>query len=662
VAHGFTENHSGLIYSSQSGGINESYSDMAGEAAKYYMRGTNDFMCGFDIYKNPTQALRYLCNPPQDGISIDHVSDYYEGMDVHYSSGIFNKAFCLIAQSDGWTTRMAFDVFTRANMVYWIPSSTFQQGAEGARDAALDLGYPCVDVRDAFLVVGITIDCVGLPTANFDFTTSHLNRTVVFTDTSTCPGCAITNWDWDFGDGNTSTAQNPTHTYAADGTYTVTLTVTNSSSDTDSISKDVTVPGPPPSVGNTEIFGSRSVSIYRRAMPFTMPETGTISTVNMYHDAGTGSMILGVYEGEGMPTNRLGLTASTPLNPVADWQSIDLTAPVQITGGTTVWLAWVYENNPGIAYKTGTPGRVESPDTWAGGMPDPFGTGIQADFLYSIFAYYTTTGENIPPTADFTYTVNDLTVDFTDTSNDPDGTIVSWLWDFGDGNTSTAQHPSHTYATYGTYTVTLTVTDDDDATGSVSKDVTLTAPTPPTADFTFTTDCLTACFTDTSTDDGTIVSWLWDFGDGNTSTQQNPCHTYAVAGTYTVTLTVTDNDSLTDSISKVVTVVDCPEDEMYVYDITQTPKIAGKNYESTAVVTIWDTNNNPVANATVYITWSGVVSGSASGATAADGTVSFKSDKVKSNGPFTITVDNVTHATLTYNPALNVETSDTATF
>jgi PKD repeat protein len=397
-------------------------------------------------------------------------------------------------------------------------------------------------------------------------------------------------------------------------------------------------------------------------MPFTMPETGTISAVNMYHDAGTGSMILGVYEGEGMPTNRLGVTVSTPLNPVSDWQTIDLTSPCVVTGNTTVWLAWVYENNPGIAYKTGTPGRVESPDTWAGGMPDPFGTGVQADFLYSIFAYYTTDGGNIPPTADFTYSINDLTVDFTDTSNDPDGNIVSWLWDFGDGNTSTAQNPSHTYAAYGTYTVTLTVTDDDDATDSVSKDVTLTAPTPPVADFTFTTDCLTACFTDASTDDGTIESWLWDFGDGNTSTEQNPCHTYAAAGTYTVTLTVTDDDSLTDSTSKSVTVVDCPQDEMYVNDITQVPRIRGQNYNSIATVTIWDTNSAPVANATVYITWSGVVSGSASGVTGADGTVTFESDKLKSTGPFTITVDNVTHATLTYNPALNVETTDSATF
>ncbi|NIM15748.1 MAG: hypothetical protein GTO45_27485, partial [Candidatus Aminicenantes bacterium] len=159
VSHGFTENdnNSNLIYSGQSGGINESFSDMAGEAAKYYMRGTNDFMCGYDIYKAPNKALRYLYNPPLDGISIDHVDDYYEGMDVHYSSGIFNKAFYLIATSPGWNTRKAFDIFVKANQHYWQPSTNFQQGAEGAQDAALDYGYSCKDVAEAFAVVGIPL-------------------------------------------------------------------------------------------------------------------------------------------------------------------------------------------------------------------------------------------------------------------------------------------------------------------------------------------------------------------------------------------------------------------------------------------------------------------------------------------------------------------------
>ncbi len=159
VSHGFTDYNSDLIYSGQSGGINESFSDMAGEGSKYYMRGTNDFMVGFDIFKNPTGALRYMYDPPLDGHSIDHVDDYYPGMDVHYSSGIFNKAFYLIATSPGWTTQMAFDIFVKANQDYWVPSTNFQQGAEGAQDAAEDYGYPCEDVRDAFAVVGIPLTC-----------------------------------------------------------------------------------------------------------------------------------------------------------------------------------------------------------------------------------------------------------------------------------------------------------------------------------------------------------------------------------------------------------------------------------------------------------------------------------------------------------------------
>lgn len=187
---------------------------------------------------------------------------------------------------------------------------------------------------------------------------------------------------------------------------------------------------------------------------------------------------------------------------------------------------------------------------------------------------------------------------------------------------------------------------------------------PPVADFTyyFPTSDLTVAFEDQSYDpDGTIVSWDWDFGDSNTSTEQHPIHTYASAGTYPVTLTVTDNEGATDSVTKDVT-VSGPTPEMYVFDISMSIKKKGKNYEATAVITIKDTDGNVVPDATVYVTWSGVVSGTGSGITLSDGTVTFKSAKKKSTGPFTITVDNVTHATLNYNPALNNETSDSITY
>ncbi len=184
---------------------------------------------------------------------------------------------------------------------------------------------------------------------------------------------------------------------------------------------------------------------------------------------------------------------------------------------------------------------------------------------------------------------------------------------------------------------------------------------PPVADFTYTINGLTVTFTDQSYDpDGTVVSWLWDFGDGSTSTLQNPVHTYIGYGTYSVTLTVTDNEGATGTVTKIIT-LSGPQPDIYVFDITQTITKQGANYKSTAVVTIKDTNGDLVPDATVYITWSGVVGGSDSGVTLSNGTVTFVSASVKKQtGPFTITVTNVTHATKTYNPSLNIETSDTA--
>lgn len=183
---------------------------------------------------------------------------------------------------------------------------------------------------------------------------------------------------------------------------------------------------------------------------------------------------------------------------------------------------------------------------------------------------------------------------------------------------------------------------------------------PPVADFTYSVDGLTVTFTDLSYDpDGTIVSWLWDFGDGNTSTQQNPIHTYAAPGSYSVSLTVTDNEGANGTVTKIITVGDL---YMYVYDISMSLNRTGRNYVATAVITIMDTIGNPVPDATVYVTWSGCYSGSTSGVTGSDGTVTFTTPKVKCSGPFTITVDNVTHATIPYDPGLNNETSDSITY
>ena len=180
---------------------------------------------------------------------------------------------------------------------------------------------------------------------------------------------------------------------------------------------------------------------------------------------------------------------------------------------------------------------------------------------FAVPAEYATCGapaENVAPTANFSSSASGLTVSFTDTSSDSDGTIAARSWSFGDGTTSTATNPSKTYAAAGTYVVTLVVTDDDGATGLVTKDVTVSdapANAAPVANFTFSTSGLTASFTDASSDsDGSIVSRSWNFGDGTTSTATNPSKSYAASGTYTVTLTVTDDGGASASTSKSVTV------------------------------------------------------------------------------------------------------------
>jgi vibriolysin len=155
VSHGFTSQNSNLTYSNQSGGINEAYSDIAGEAAEFYMKGSNDFLVGAQIFKG-TGALRYMANPPQDGKSIGHASNYVAGMNVHYSSGVYNKAFHLLATKSGWDVPKAFKVFARANDLYWTSSTNFNQGACGMRTAATDLGYSTADVASAFSSVGVT--------------------------------------------------------------------------------------------------------------------------------------------------------------------------------------------------------------------------------------------------------------------------------------------------------------------------------------------------------------------------------------------------------------------------------------------------------------------------------------------------------------------------
>ena len=168
IAHGFTGQNARLEYRGQSGGLNESFSDMAAQAAEYYATGHNNWHIGWEITKAKGTALRYMdeptrdCGrgvPPGEDCSIGHVKDYHYGLDVHYSSGIFNKIFYLLSTSSGWTTKKAFNVMVQANSHYWTPTDNFNAAACGVISAAKDYGYDPDPVLAALSQVGLTPKC-----------------------------------------------------------------------------------------------------------------------------------------------------------------------------------------------------------------------------------------------------------------------------------------------------------------------------------------------------------------------------------------------------------------------------------------------------------------------------------------------------------------------
>jgi PKD repeat protein len=187
---------------------------------------------------------------------------------------------------------------------------------------------------------------------------------------------------------------------------------------------------------------------------------------------------------------------------------------------------------------------------------------------------------------------------------------------------------------------------------------------PPVASFTYECTDLSCSFdaSASSDPDGTIVNYGWNLGDGNAPTGIEINHTYGQPGTYTVILTVTDDENATGSETQSVTVGGASPGPIYVADITLSGKQAGPNLSATAVVTLVDGGDNPVAGATVEGTWSGAYTGAASGTTGPDGTVTFNSGKVKeASATFTFEVTNVVKEGFLYDPALNVMDSDTIT-
>jgi PKD repeat protein len=419
------------------------------------------------------------------------------------------------------------------------------------------------------------------PTAAFSFVVDDL--TVSFTDGSSDADGTVTSWSWSFGDGITSTDQNAEHTYGVGGDYQVTLTVTDDEDATSSATETVTVPPP---ANQTPVA---DFSFHRSGLSVTFHDESTDSDgtlvewqwdfgdghsstaqnpVHTYAEEGSYSVTLSVWDDEGATDSETGtVTVPPPGNqpPVADFETTVTGFHVQFTDlstdpdpdGSLISWHWrfgdgatAYDPSPDHTYSAAGTYQVTLTVVDNYGASDSETRGVTV-----------TSPGNQAPTADFSTEITDLSVSFTDLSDDPDGNVDAWSWDFGDGTNSTERDPTHTYAKAGTYSVILTVTDDDGATGSATKTVTVTVPTPgnqpPVADFSSTITGLYVDFTNLSTDpdpDGEVISWSWRFGDGGFTTVWSPDHTYTSSGTYTVTLTVVDNYGVRGEISRDVTV------------------------------------------------------------------------------------------------------------
>jgi PKD repeat protein len=166
----------------------------------------------------------------------------------------------------------------------------------------------------------------------------------------------------------------------------------------------------------------------------------------------------------------------------------------------------------------------------------------------------------------------DETVTF-DASNSSDlgGNIVSYEWDFGDQTTGSGVNSTHAYSSEGIYIVTLIITDNDGIADIATKIITvMPKPLPPEASFTFSpaspevNETVTFDASNSSDPDGTIVNYFWSFGDGTTENQTGgvtTIHSYTSEGSYNVTLTVTDNDQLTYTTTKSITVNPPPKED-----------------------------------------------------------------------------------------------------
>ncbi|MEM9983688.1 MAG: PKD domain-containing protein, partial [Bacteroidota bacterium] len=415
----------------------------------------------------------------------------------------------------------------------------------------------------------ITVFADPLADFNADVVSGCAPLTVNFTDASIPGDGNIVNWTWDFGDGNVTTGQNPSHTYLSAGTFSVTLVVEddNGCSDSHVINDLISVTD----VASVDFTATPQTGC---TAPLTVDFNSTVTPAGTYTylwDFGDGTTstaanptktynVNGDYDVTLTITDVNGCSELVEKqnfilinNPLADFYALDTAVctgrPVQFINQSIGADSYFWTFGDGNTSTAQNPSHsFAAPGTYSISLTANNSAGCSD--IQGRTAYITVYPSPAPDfTADRTQGCQaPMLVNFTDQSI---GNIIAWDWNFGNGNFSSAANPTTTFNAPGLYTVSLTVTTDRGCTATETIPNYIQLATP---DAEFATSATEGCapltinFLDLSTSPtDPIVNWVWNFGDGNVSNQQNPNHTYTAAGDYTVTLTVTTASGCQDT-------------------------------------------------------------------------------------------------------------------